>query len=74
MNKRTFALFLVGSLVTAPAFGALLLEQLDGAVPRVYANGGGGGFGGTLGNGSITMDRVGGNLDISFIPGNALND
>jgi hypothetical protein len=74
MNKRTFALFLVVSLVSAPAFGALLLEQLDGAVPRVYANGGGGGFGGTLGNGSITMDRVGSNLNISFIPGNALND
>lgn len=74
MNKRTFALFLVVSLVSAPAFGALLLEQLDGAVPRVYANGGGGGFGGTLGNGSISMDVVGPNLLINFVPGNALND
>jgi hypothetical protein len=74
MNRRVFALFLVVSLLSAPAFGALLLEQLDGAVPRVYANGGGGGFGGTLGNGSITMDRVGTNLVIGFNPGSALND
>ena len=44
-------------------------------MPAVYANGGGGGFGGTLGNG---CDHHGCRrrpiCNIAFIPGNAFND
>jgi hypothetical protein len=65
---------IVAALISSPAYAALVLQQGDGAVPAVYANGGGGGFGGTLGNGSISMDVVGANLKIAFSPGNALND
>ncbi len=36
--------------------------------------GGGGGFGGTLGNGAIYMDQDANNLYIGFRPGNFLND
>jgi hypothetical protein len=61
-------------LIGTQSFGALVLTQYDGAVPAVYANGGGGGFGGTLGNGSIAMDVVANNLVVSFAPGNTLND
>jgi hypothetical protein len=50
------------------------VTRTDGVVPRVNSNGGGTGFGGTLGNGAITMDAVGGTLVIGFTPGNALND
>jgi hypothetical protein len=79
MSRLACLLALAASLIAAPAFAALLLDQGDGAVPVVYANGGGGGFGGTLGNGSISMDVVGTNfsnatLTIAFTPGNALND
>ena len=75
MNRLMItAAAIVALAISAPAGAALLLSQSDGAVPQVYANGGGGGFGGTLGSGSISMDRVGTNLDISFTPGNALND
>src|SRR6188472_1782960 len=65
---------IAAALFSSPAYAALVLQQGDGAVPAVYANGGGGGFGGTLGNGSISMDVVGANLNIAFSPGNALND
>jgi hypothetical protein len=53
---------------------ALVLSQNDAATPRVYANGGGNGFGGTLGAGSISMDASGGNLTVTFTPGGGLND
>src|SRR5436190_9587790 len=36
--------------------------------------GGGGGFGGTLGAGSLYMDSNASNIFIGFQPGNALND
>src|SRR6476620_10749304 len=62
------------SAIAASAQAALVSTQYESAVPAVYANGGGGGFGGTLGNGSISMDVVGTNLLINFVPGNALND
>jgi hypothetical protein len=64
----------VAALISSPAYAALVMQAGDGATPVVYANGGGGGFGGTLGNGSISMDVVGTSLNIAFAPGNALND
>ena len=45
-----------------------------GEYAAVYSNGGGGGFGGTLGAGAIHMDADAVNLYIGFVPGNALND
>ena len=45
-----------------------------GEYAAVYSNGGGGGFGGTLGAGAIHMDADALNLYIGFVPGNALND
>lgn len=39
-----------------------------------YANGGGGGFGGTLGNGSIDMDADSSALNVRFNAGAGLND
>jgi hypothetical protein len=74
MNRRLGFVACLAVLVADPAYSALVLEQGDGATPAVFANGAGGGFGGTLGHGSITMDVVGTNLNIGFIPGNALND
>ena len=68
----TAAALIFSTLITAQAAPAL--TQYESAVPAVYANGGGGGFGGTLGNGSISMDVVGTDLVIAFTPGNALND
>lgn len=41
---------------------------------QTFSNGGGGGFGGTLGSGSIGMEIVGGDLRITLTPGNAVND
>src|SRR6476620_9254288 len=64
----------VAALVSTPAYAAWVMQQGDGAVPAVFANGGGGGFGGTLGNGAISMDVVGSTLNIAFAPANALND
>jgi hypothetical protein len=74
MTRQIRLVAFVAALISSPAYAALVLQQGDGAVPAVYANGGGGGFGGTLGNGAITMDVVGANLNIAFVPGNALND
>jgi hypothetical protein len=74
MTRQIRLVALVAALISSPAYAALVMQQGDSAVPAVYANGGGGGFGGTLGNGAITMDVVGTNLNIGFIPGNALND
>lgn len=45
-----------------------------GEYAATYANGGGGGFGGTVGNSSISMDSDGTNLYIAFDPGASLND
>ena len=74
MTRYVLVAFILVSVVSVPSFGALVLSQSDGAVPAVYANGGGGGFGGTLGNGSIYMDVIGTNILIGFTPGGALND
>jgi hypothetical protein len=74
MKRFVLLVAVLAALIPSQAFAALVLAQLDGAVPRVYGNGGGGGFGGTLGGGSISMDVVGPNLDIVFTPGGALND
>lgn len=68
------------SVVAAAAFSAsqaqaaLVLTQNDGATPAVYANGGGSGFGGVLGPGSISFDAVGSNLNVSLTNGGSLND
>ena len=74
MTRLAFVLSIAAPLISAPAFAALALSQSDGAVPATYANGGGSGFGGTLGSGSISMDVVGTDLVVGFTPGNALND
>jgi hypothetical protein len=74
MVRVLFASIALVALVTAQSSGALVLTQFEAAAPQVYANGGGNGFGGTLGNGSISMDVVGTDLVIGFTPGNALND
>jgi hypothetical protein len=74
MSRRIRLVAFFAALISSPGYAALVLSQNDGAVPAVYANGGGSGFGGTLGNGSISMDVVGSNLIIAFSPGNALND
>ncbi len=74
MNRIAFSAAFVVCLVATPSFAALVLTQNDSGVPAVYSNGGGTGFGGTLGNGAITMDVVGSNLNITFVPGNSLND
>ena len=63
-------LVLAASVTGLPA--ALILDLNDGATPAVYSNGGGSGFGGTLGGGSIAFDAVGSSLNISFAPGNPL--
>ncbi len=66
------AIVALGSASVSSA--ALVLSQSDGASPKIYANGGGSGFGGTLGAGSISMDASGGNLNVSFTAGGSLND
>ena len=74
---RAFSLAIAvcaGSALASSASAALVLSQVDDVVPRVYSNGGGSGFGGVLGNGSISFDTVGTNLNIAFVPGNAHND
>ncbi len=61
--------------VLAPsAHAALVLSQADGASPVSYTNGGGTGFTGAVGNGTITFDAVGTNLVVGFTPGGAVND
>jgi hypothetical protein len=76
--QRRFTVLAIGLAsplyFASSALAALALSQSDGPVPAVYANGSGTGFGGTLGNGAISMDAVGSDLVISFAPGNALND
>ena len=67
-------LSVIFTAVAASTQAALVSTQYESAIPAVYANGGGSGFGGTLGNGAISMDVVGTDLVIAFTPGNALND
>jgi hypothetical protein len=74
MFRVLFASVALVTSITAQSSGALVLVQSESAAPQVYANGGGNGFGGTLGNGSISMDVVGTDLVIAFTPGNTLND
>ena len=74
MTRQIRLVAFFAALISSPAYAALVLQQGDGPVPAVYANGGGSGFGGTLGNGSISMDVVGTNLVVGFTPGNSLND
>jgi hypothetical protein len=76
MSRYYTAIFsvILTSAIAASAQAALISTQYESAIPAVYANGGGGGFGGTLGNGAISMDIVGTDLVIAFSPGNTLND
>src|SRR6478735_12794313 len=67
-------LSVIFTAVAASTQAALVSTQYESAIPAVYANGGGAGFGGTLGNGAISMDVVGTDLVITLVPGNALND
>ena len=67
-------LALVVALISTPAYAGLVLSQNDSASAAIYQNGGGNGFGGTLGGGAITMDVQGTNLVVGFVPGNNLND
>ncbi len=73
MSRLILALTIVVCLISAPTFAALVLTQGDGATPAIYTNGGGTGFGGTLGNGSITMDVVGTNLNVGVLPAGSLD-
>lgn len=69
MRKHFAFGILACGLAAASASAGLIDTQFEGATPAVYSNGAGTGFGGTLGNGSITMDVVGSDLVIGFIPG-----
>jgi hypothetical protein len=60
--------------IATSAFAGLILSQNDGPIPSIYANGGGSGFGGTLGAGAIKLDATALGLYVEFTPGNALND
>lgn len=76
--KMSMALVLASgaSLALAAAANAGLSSSLSGPGLQTFSNGGGGGFGGTLGNGSIGMQVVNGGADlrINFTPGGNLND
>ena len=61
-------------LAAATSAHAGLSLSLAGPGAQTFSNGGGGGFGGTLGNGSITMEIIGSDLRVTFTPGNAVND
>lgn len=74
MNRFVLAVSIAVSLISAPARAALVLQQGDGPTPAVYANGGGGGFGGMLGNSSISMDVVGTDLVINYAQSGNNND
>jgi hypothetical protein len=62
------------ALVCHQSWSALVVTQYESATPAIYQNGGGSGFGGTLGNSQITMDVQGSNLVVGFVPGAGLND
>ncbi|MBL0926597.1 MAG: hypothetical protein IBJ11_02955 [Phycisphaerales bacterium] len=69
-------LSLIALLAVAGSASAALVQSQTGPAAKTYSNGSGTGFGGTLGNGSITFDAQSnpGNLRVSLTPGNALND
>lgn len=73
MKRSGFLALAVLALASATS-SAQVLTLFDGPSPSVFANGGGTGFGGTLGAGSISMDVVGTDVVINFVPGAALND
>jgi hypothetical protein len=64
------------ALVACAGAASAQTLTLAGPGPQTFANGAGSGFGGTLGNGSITMEVVnsGADLRITFVPGNSVND
>lgn len=64
------------ALVACAGAASAQTLTLAGPGPQTFANGGGSGFGGTLGSGSITMEVVnsGADLRITFVPGNNVND
>jgi MYXO-CTERM domain-containing protein len=76
--KSSVALFgsaaLAAMVVSAGAAHGALALSLSGPSTQTYANGGGSGFGGTLGAGSVSFGASGGNLNVTFTPGAALND
>lgn len=90
MKMHLSSFLLLGALLGSPAFGALSLSQTDsdpasslfvddglvgsGEYAAVYGNGGGSGFGGTVGASLLYMDSDGTNLYIGWDPGSALND
>jgi hypothetical protein len=59
-------------LLAGSAFGQAL--TLTGPSAQTFANGGGAGFGGTLGGGNFVFEVVGSNLQITFNAGGNVND
>lgn len=74
MKSFTFAGAAAIVFVAAATSHAALALSLTGPATQNYGNGGGNGFGGTLGGATITMGSSSGNLDINFLPGGGLND
>lgn len=74
MKKSVLLSTALVALATGSAAQATLVQAQTGPGLRAYTNGGGGGFGGTLGNGVIGFDATGGNLTVSFTPAGGLND
>ncbi len=74
MKSFTFACAAALLAVAAGSSQGALAQTKTGPTPQVYSNGGGSGFGGTLGASSISFGSSSGNLDINFTPGGALND
>ncbi len=74
MKSFTFACATALIAIAAGSSHGALAQTKTGPTPQTYTNGGGSGFGGTLGNGAISFGSTSGNLDINFTPGAALND
>lgn len=87
--KKLALLASAAALTTASHAGLILtLQDTDGTATSVvndnnaqaseyaanYGNGGGSGFGGTLGAGAIRMDASASSLHFGLAPGNSLND
>lgn len=77
---KTCVLVVVVGVAASSAMAGETLRLVDTTLsgvfsgPYVFANGGGNGFGGTLGQGSFAMDSDLSNLYLTFTAGNALND
>lgn len=71
---KPIILLVIGAALPAVSSGALVLSQTDGAAASIYANGGGSGFGGTLGGGSFSFDADtgAGTISIGFTPNGSL--